>query len=216
MVQCTFNLICVANLGCFRLLLKQITRSSSSCVDSRCGSREDLVTCQALNTLLHDRYKFSWELLWPAAVRLLRNWVAESLIRTTKQSSQCEWSCISWVQSTDCGELSSGHQTHLSKAPRVLFADPQQTDALLRNDLTRYTQKHRSGARFILKHMKLCSSPGQSGCPKFAINEGLQAARRSKHSQSYCFFIFQGIKCLAAGPARPSLHFSGKHEICTF
>lgn len=83
MVQCTFNLICVANLGCFRLLLKQITRSSSSCVDSRCGSREDLVTCQALNTLLHDRYKFSWELLWPAAVRLLRNWVAESLIRTT-------------------------------------------------------------------------------------------------------------------------------------
>lgn len=49
-------------------------------------------------------------------------------------------------------------------------------------------------------------SPGQSGCPEFAINGGLGAARRSKHSQSYCFFIFQRIKCLAAGDARPVLH----------
>lgn len=36
-------------------------------------------------------------------------------------------------------------------------------------------------------------SPGQSGRPEFAINDGLQAARRSKHSRPQCFFIFLRI-----------------------
>lgn len=115
-----------------------------------------------------------------------------------------------------CGEFSSGHQTHYCNGPIVLFIGPQLTNVMLRNDLTPYRQKHRSQAGFILKHMKLCPCliRGQTECPKFAINEELQAVRRSKRSQSKYFFIFQGIKCLAAGPARWSFHFHSTHETC--
>lgn len=117
-----------------------------------------------------------------------------------------------------CGEFSSGHQTHSCIGPIALFIGLQLTNVMLRNDLTPYRQKHCSRAGFILKHMKLCPCLiwGQTECPKFAINEELQAVRRSKHSQSKYFFIFQGIKCLAAGAARQSFHFHSTHEICAF